>query len=188
MKTPLAALTVLLTGTAIVAAVALPQGAEASPSVLSPLTPQPASMQAGLCGMTQAKVLDIRDDYGLDFTAAEAANALQTPFNCDAYDELCDQLLPADARDYACGVWQALDDQRPVDWIVNAAHAALTANGQSCQPDESMCDDACASQGGWSTCEGVILAGACRTYMVCNTPELVDMEGFTILHKVDLGD
>ena len=138
---------------------------------------QPAAMQAGLCGMTQSKVLGIRDHYGLELDFAVVAGALQTPFNCGAYGELCDVMSsPADARDYACGVWNALDQQRPAADIIVTAYDHIL-DGVTCTPDEAVCADTCSVMGVLS-CDGVYVNDFCNSIATCNGGLLGGLPGF----------
>lgn len=133
-------------------------------------------MQAGLCGMTQSKVLGIRDHYGLELDLSVVAGALQTPFNCEAYGDLCDLLSTADARDYACGVWNALDQRLPVADILGTAYDHLQ-DGDSCTPDPKVCADQCFASG-VASCHGHYANNLCHPIALCNTGWIGQLRGF----------
>ncbi len=173
MKKFAVTLTFLIASASAAALAVLPGAADASPSGTS--SAQPASMQAGLCGMTQTKVLGIRDHYDLDLDLSVVADALQTPFNCSAHGDLCDLLNPVDARNYVCGVWNALDQRRPMADIIQTSHEALV-EGDKCTPDAAACADACFATG-VSSCNGLYYLGSCQSFALCNGGWVGDIRG-----------
>lgn len=129
--------------------------------------------------MTPSKVLGIRDHYGLELDLSVVAGALQTPFNCGAYGDLCDFFSPNDARDYACGVWNALDQRRPVADIVVTAYDHIL-DGETCVPNQAVCADTCFARG-VASCDGVFVDDVCQSLAVCGIPQLDDVRAFEFL-------
>lgn len=173
-------LSALLLGT-LAGIVATPGAAGAAASASTAL---PAAQQAGLCGMTQEKVLGIEQYYDLDLDLPTIANALETPFDCGAYGRLCDFFSPPEAQTYVCKVWEALDNRLPAGVIIQKAHQHV-ATGGSCDPDADLCEDACETKGGVLSCEGVYSEQlGCLTTVQCQWGLLEDMEGFQILQSM----
>ena len=133
--------------------------------------------------MTQAKVLGIRDHYNLQFNVSEVAQTLQTPFNCGAYGELCDMVSAGDARDYACGVWHALDDRHTVSEVVGDAFHYLEDVGDSCSVESHWCEEICGVRDVLS-CSGVLVQGQCLPLAVCDFQTLSHIQGFGFLGPV----
>jgi len=184
MNKSLLALTVLLCGTATAAlAIMAPQGADAAPPVSSSHAAQPAAMQAGLCGMTQATVLDIRDHYQFDLDVSEIQAALQTPFNCEAYGELCDVLSEQDAHTYTCNVWNALDAEMSMSTISYAGTQYIEENGIGCTPDPAVCEAQCGPFEVLTDCVGAVevIDGNCVSIGVCERPNWIHIIGFDFL-------
>jgi len=131
--------------------------------------PTPAAAQtAGLCGLTQADVAGIVDHYDLEPNWAGFAAALQVPFNCAAYGDLCSAVGAAAAETYACGVWNGLEARASLEAIQHGAVTWLGNNGTACTPNQAVCEDICDGMGGVKTCTGILVNGICRSIALCD--------------------
>lgn len=137
---------------------------------------EPAAMLTGLCGLTPSDVVDIVDYYDLDPHMPTVANALSTPFQCAEYGDLCSALPVADARNYACGVWQGLKAHQPVESLASVAINKLETWGTECTPNQDVCEEICDE---WSVleCSGVYHSGKCNEIALC---DIFDMRAYTI--------
>jgi len=175
MKRFTLALSSLTLVAAVFGVVAGPETAGAAakaPTAPSEADPAPAMAAAGLCGMTQAEVQSIVDDYEFEPQAGWVAAALQQPFNCSAYGDLCEVLGPQDAHTYACNVWTALGDRIALGVISTEALDYIDEHGVRCSPDEDECAEECDELGKpVRECLGTIsvLDGSCITVTWCSS-------------------
>ena len=131
--------------------------------------PVPA-MTGGLCGMTQADIQGIVDDYDLAPEAGWVQDALQQPFDCGAYGELCELVGPQDAHNYVCNVWSAFDQGMAISTISQEAREYIDEHGIRCTPDASECEETCDELGKpVRRCIGTtsVLDGSCITISYC---------------------
>ncbi len=152
--------------------VAAPDTAEASAAA----KPEPAAtMVSGLCGLTPAQVQGIVDDYDFDPPAGWLSSALQQPFNCSAYGELCNVLGPQDAHNYVCNVWSAFDDGAAMSLISQETLEYIDENAVHCTPDAEECSEACTEfNKPVRECYGVVSPdGSCTTLTWCSSLESV---------------
>lgn len=142
--------------------------------------PEPvAAMASGLCGLTPSQVQGIVDDYGFTPSPGWLSNALQQPFNCSAYGDLCNVLDPQDAQNYVCNVWSAFDDRMAIGLISQETADYIAENGINCNPDPELCSQACDEWGKpVRECYGRIevTSGDCMTLTWCSS--LASVFGF----------
>jgi hypothetical protein len=143
----------------------LPKAAPATES-----TPAAAQTE-GLCGLTQADVVDIVDHYDLAPKWWAYAEALEVPLNCDAYGELCSAVGPAATETYACGVWLGLEAHVSLAEIRESANQWIDDNTTECTPNEAVCEDVCEEMP-ILDCFGIMFGGHCRTIAACD-PDMI---------------
>ncbi|PRQ09975.1 hypothetical protein [Enhygromyxa salina] len=141
--------------------------------------PTPA-MSAGLCGLTSSDVADIVDYYALDPDMPAVADALSTPFDCDAYGDLCSALTTNQAHAYACGAWTDMKAELSIAQVNNRAVGRLQQWGTSCTPDYEVCEDICGSANVIS-CSGVWFKGSCHSIAMCDYFSGIDIKFLEIL-------
>ena len=121
-----------------------------------------------LCNLSTSDVSDIINHYDLDPPSMPAvADALATPFDCDAYGDLCSVLTNNQAHAYACGAWTDMKAHYAPGLVLSRARDRLFDWGQSCTPDPEDCQDICGSKE-VLRCSGVLKGGACWAIAMCD--------------------
>ncbi|MCH9686003.1 MAG: hypothetical protein K0V04_31500 [Deltaproteobacteria bacterium] len=142
----------------------------ASPSVVVAERAPTSAMTAGLCGLTSSDASDIINHYGFEDAEMNAiSDALATPFDCDAYGDLCDALGETDAHNYACGVWGDLEAHVVPATVISVAVDRIQSWGDPCEPSELVCANVCSPRDVWS-CVGFLLGGTCVATPTCGSP------------------
>jgi hypothetical protein len=167
-RTILVSLALAATTSALVGAFVIqPPPARASSQLTEP-APTPATGDL-LCNLSVGDVADIVDYYGLEPDPQVLAAALATPFDCDAYGELCTVLDTQTAHAFACGAWLDLKAHVAVaDVNLNAIDRLYEwTEADECDGDQDFCIDHCGSPGNVLLCSGIDTPSGCRTIVAC---------------------
>lgn len=191
-----------LAGLLTVAAISIPTFASAGDSPSAPRTPtieapstatqnapellssEPATTQAvGLCGMTPADVAGIVNFYGLDPHMPSVAQSLQPTLNCGAYGGLCTAMGTVAAEQYACSVWDDLSNHEPLPDVVANSMTVLGQALGECTPNTEACEEICQNVGSGEVlrCDGVLIAGQCRSVAACELSFINHIKFFDFL-------
>lgn len=100
-----------------------------------------------LCGLSLGDVADIIDYYNFTPDMQALAAALSTPFDCEAYGELCTELDLADAYQFVCGTWNDMKMATPLPNLIDNIRVRLDEFGiGTCEPTPQNCAAACQGQ------------------------------------------
>jgi hypothetical protein len=125
-----------------------------------------------LCGLSLGDVADIIDYYDFNPDMQALADALSTPFDCEAYGELCAEVDPADAYEFVCGTWDDMRMATPLPNLLDGIHVRLDELGiGTCRPTDQNCAIYC-NGAGFITCTGWSFNGHCYP-----SPECADGSG-----------
>lgn len=128
--------------------------------------PVPAA-SGGVCGLTAAQVADIIGHYELEPDGPAMSAALEAPFNCEAYGQLCQVAgSPQKAHNYACDVWLNMEAHVPLVEVQSAAVITVNEWGP-CEPEWPDCEDICGSRP-VASCSGVAFNGKCNAIAMCD--------------------
>ncbi len=127
----------------------------------------PNASYAGLCGVSTSDFDAIVEHYGLTPDATVAAAALQTPFDCTQYGDICGtDWTPAEQHSYVCDRWTDLGNELAAATVFERATSEVAIIG--CMPSFSTCVAKCGS----AECVGACFAyrvdgGPCQTKAIC---------------------
>ena len=171
-------LAIVTTALAVVGFASPRSSPSSAPEAAAPSEPTPVAAQAaGLCGITQNDLADIVEHYDLVPSGPVFQAALQAPFDCSAYGELCSDIGAENAHTYVCGVWTALENHQALAQIRATAVDWLSTWALECPTDEGVCEEFC-DPFPVKQCAGVWLGGGCTHLVVCNFYAVVEIPFF----------
>lgn len=137
----------------------------------------------GLCSLTQSDISDIINHYDLSPNMTALIAAVQTPFNCGAYGQLCSTLTPTQAHVYACSTWNNLKQHKPILDVHTAANSILSQWALNCEvtdATELFCEEACDPHDVFH-CNSIKVNGECKPLAICTDIAELDIRFFEFL-------